>query len=116
MGGRALRGRIDAGRSPADLHSDHVSGSRETFRATVRESLEGGLVRYSKRRELLRLAGELGLSTFEANVLIAEVQYHQPDKGPFGASSTRWRFGRRRWIAAVIAIMLTVMACALAVR
>jgi len=53
------------------------------FAAAVENVLEGGLLRYSKRLELLKLAKRLGLERFQAALIIAQVQYR---KGQLGAS------------------------------
>lgn len=52
------------------------------FAEAVAERLEGGLLRYSKRLELLELAKELGIERFQAALLIAQVQYRQGRLGP----------------------------------
>jgi hypothetical protein len=44
------------------------------FAAAVSQAMEGSLIRYSKRLELMALAERLGIGRFEANLLIAQVQ------------------------------------------
>jgi hypothetical protein len=46
-----------------------------TFTADVIRSLDGPVLRYSQRLALLRRAADLGISRFEANLLIAAVQH-----------------------------------------
>lgn len=46
-----------------------------TFTDEVIRSLDGPVLRYSQRLALLRRAAELGISRFEANLLIAAVQH-----------------------------------------
>ncbi|MGA2497733.1 MAG: hypothetical protein ABSH20_08330 [Tepidisphaeraceae bacterium] len=42
----------------------------------VRQRLDGRVLRYSCREELLSRAEELGIGRFDANLLIASVQHH----------------------------------------
>jgi hypothetical protein len=44
----------------------------------VQYELRDGVLRYSRRRELLEFARRLGLPDFEAHLLIAQAQYGQP--------------------------------------
>ncbi|MGE5609353.1 MAG: hypothetical protein ACM359_08870 [Bacillota bacterium] len=46
-----------------------------TFTADIIRSLDGPVLRYSQRLALLRRAADLGISRFEANLLIAAVQH-----------------------------------------
>ena len=47
------------------------------FAAAVAEALEGGLLRYSKRLELMKLGKELGIDRFQAALIIAQTQYRK---------------------------------------
>lgn len=58
-----LRTRVDA--------EDRVGA----LRALIRASLEDGLLRYSRRQAILSRARELGFSEFQAQLLIAQVQF-----------------------------------------
>lgn len=49
---------------------------RRIFRGMVAGELEAGILRYSRRTQLLRYAERLGIDEFEATLLIAEAQYH----------------------------------------
>lgn len=49
---------------------------RNIFKSMVVGELEAGFLRYSKREELLRYATVLGLTEFEAMLLMAEAQHH----------------------------------------
>jgi len=55
--------------------ADAVSELRELIAA----SLEGGLLRYSRRQMILERAAELGLNEFQAQLLIAQVQFGEED-------------------------------------
>lgn len=48
---------------------------RRIFKGMVVSELEAGFLRYSKREELIRYAAHLGLSEFDAMLLIAEAQH-----------------------------------------
>ncbi|MGB9623746.1 MAG: hypothetical protein ACPMAQ_02695 [Phycisphaerae bacterium] len=60
---------------------------RRIFRQMVVHELEAGVLRYSRRRALLRYAEEIGIAPFDANLLIAEAQYgaKQLDPAEFDA-------------------------------
>jgi hypothetical protein len=45
------------------------------FAAMVAARLEGPVLPYSRRQELLRIAGRVGIGRFEANLIIASVQH-----------------------------------------
>jgi hypothetical protein len=47
----------------------------DRFAAAVACAMESGTLRYSRRLDLLRMAGELGIERFEANLVIATVQH-----------------------------------------
>lgn len=57
---------------------------RKIFRGMVVGELEAGFLRYSRRQALINYAGMLGIPEFEANLLIAEAQYHAGDIEPVG--------------------------------
>ena len=57
--------------------SEQQSGS---FAQLVADRLEGSVLRYSARLDLLEVAAGLGISRFHANLIIAAVQ-HQMDNG-----------------------------------
>lgn len=94
---------------------------RDRFRSRAAASLEAGLVRYSRRRELLRVAERMGLTPFEANLIIAEVQYGGrrtdtplPETLLAARRAPALRSGvalRRRWPMALIAgvVALTII-------
>lgn len=100
-------GRADRGAPSRARHAPR--GAREQFRRQARAALEGGLIRYSKRRRLHEEARELGLSAFEAALLIADVQYGAADLA--GSSSSEngrerqcksWRRYALLWSAALL--------------
>ncbi len=49
------------------------------LRALIAASLEGGLLRHSRRQAILARGRELGLSDFQAHLLIAQVQFGADD-------------------------------------
>ncbi len=65
--------------SPCDLPPQLRHGPAGAFAARVGEALEGGILRYSARAELLNAAESAGIPRFEANLIIALVQNrHRP--------------------------------------
>ena len=48
---------------------------RRIFRQMVREEIGTGLLTYSRRKLLIRYAEQIGISPFDANLLIAQAQY-----------------------------------------
>ena len=55
---------------------------REVFKSVVVASLDAGFLRYSRRAELIELAGRLGIGEFEACLLIAEAQFRSGEIDP----------------------------------
>ena len=51
----------------------------EAFAADVERAMEGAVLRYSRRTELLRSARRLGIGRFEANLIIATVLHRRGD-------------------------------------
>ena len=49
---------------------------RQVFKQMVVGSLEAGFLRYSKRKALLDYASRIGISEFDAMLLIAEAQFY----------------------------------------
>ncbi len=89
-----MREREREGTRPGDFWANPTAGHgarpaefsaaerRKIFLHMVIAELEGGLLRYSRRRELQRYAEEIGIPAFDANLLIAEAQHrarrHEP--------------------------------------
>lgn len=48
---------------------------RIIFREMIKAELEAGVLRYSKRRQLIHYAAKMGLAEFEAHLIIAQVQH-----------------------------------------
>lgn len=48
--------------------------ARIIFAAMVKADLEAGLLRYSKRRRLVRYAAKIGIPEFEAQLIMAQVR------------------------------------------
>jgi len=66
-------------RLPSD--EDRLAGTlrfnrREVFKQMVVAQLEAGFLRYSSRQALMEYAGKLGISPFDATLLIAEAQFY----------------------------------------
>lgn len=61
---------------------------RRIFRQMVIAEMEGGVLRYSRRRELQRYAEEIGIPTFDANLLIAEAQYRAKQLEPIALDTS----------------------------
>jgi hypothetical protein len=57
-----------------------VADVKSDFAEKVADSLDGGFLRYSKRTQLLRQAALLGISRFEANLIIA-LEEHRAGTG-----------------------------------
>jgi hypothetical protein len=55
---------------------------RRIFQQMVITELEGGVLRYTRRRALQRYAEEIGIPAFDANLLIAEAQYRARQLDP----------------------------------
>jgi hypothetical protein len=87
-------------KSIADEHDQTPQTPRtveERFAEYVDRQLEAGILRWSRRAKLLKMAERAGIGRFEANLIIASVQYRHgmklaPDARP-----------SRRWLAPVLA-------------
>lgn len=73
---RSLSTRATATRTIPEIPDDLEEHARARFVRAVIERLDGTVLRYSLRLELLDIAGRLGLTRFDANVIIAQVQHH----------------------------------------
>lgn len=81
--------------------------------------LEAGFLRYSRRQALIQYAARLGISEFDANLLIAEAQYHRDEIEPGGfhtpatleslSQPERWSTPMRLALAIVIAIFIDLL-------
>jgi hypothetical protein len=56
----------------------HGDASIGVFTRLVRSQLAGSLLRYSVRQKLIAQARHLGISRFDANLIIAAVMHHGP--------------------------------------
>lgn len=72
------------------------------LRAMIAASLEGGLIRCSRREEIIRRAREFGLSDFQAQLLIAQVQVGDDSPASAKPASTMARTSetQRVWVRA----------------
>jgi len=73
--------------APAEMS---MADRRRVFKGMVVSELEAGFLRYSRREALLKYATRLGISEFDACLLIAEAQFHSGDIEPieFESSAT----------------------------
>ncbi len=82
------------------------------LRALIQSSLEGGLLRYSRRVEILAEGRRLGFSDFHTHLLIAQVQFGDgivaPPYGRGGSASAESasRIGARFAAAGVLALAI----------
>jgi nucleotidyltransferase/DNA polymerase involved in DNA repair len=60
----------------ADSSTDHV----QTLVAAVAKNMDGPILRYPARQELLRQARRLGLQQFDANLIISAVQHRMGER------------------------------------
>jgi hypothetical protein len=82
------------------------------FADAVAAALEGGVLRYSARAELLRLAGRMRIERFEANLIIAAVQHRLRGNRLAGAHArprTRWGVGMA-YFAAIVVVQAVIVA------
>jgi hypothetical protein len=87
------------------------------FAQIVQANLFGPLLSYSARQKLLAQAEKLGISRFDANLVIASVQHHAPGKeGPLGFIAAMPEPSRQvawvRWaglLAATLAAQIVVV-------
>ena len=56
--------------------------ARIIFAAMVKADMEAGLLRYSKRRRLVRYAAKIGIAEFEAQLIMAQVRTEAGHNGP----------------------------------
>jgi hypothetical protein len=106
-------------RQPAPPKPFTQAEKRRVFKQMVAAEIEGGLLRYSRRRALLRYAEDIGLASFDANLLIAEAQHqvrrHEPINfdtpldWPVSLEPQRWRPGYRLVLAVVTAVILDLL-------
>lgn len=91
---------------------------RQVFKQMVVGSLESGFLRYSKRKALLDYAARIGISEFDAMLLIAEAQFYADQIEPAHIDSAvvlrepprveTWSPGTRLLIALGVAVVLDV--------
>jgi len=97
------------------------------FISKVHQALEGGLLRYSRRLELLDLAKQMGINRFEATLMIARVQcrngdlplLEEPEDGADGTDLTEAHNVSRRselYLKAVAVLVIVALADLIIVR
>lgn len=62
--------------SPMIYANEPPDPDKQQFFELVLAQLDAGLLRYSKRLQLIKLAKQWSISEFEANLIIAHAQYH----------------------------------------
>lgn len=63
--------------SPSMIYANQPPDlDKQQFFELVLAQLDAGLLRYSKRLQLIKLAKQWSISEFEANLIIAHAQYH----------------------------------------
>jgi hypothetical protein len=105
-----------AKRSAATFTSEE---KRRIFRSMVVGELDAGFLRYSKREELIRYAAHLGLTEFEAMLLIAEAQHNADQIEPlhFDSAATlealsrpeAWSIPMRLSFALIVAVFVDLL-------
>lgn len=81
----------------------------ELFATEVEAAIEAGLLRFTERRRLIARAQRLGMSRFDANLVIASVLNAQPAPLDFPAPATRrWR------MSSAVAVFLAAEAVVIA--
>ncbi len=90
---------------------------RRIFKQMVIAELEGGILRYSRRRALQRYADDIGIPAFDANLLIAEAQHQARRNEPLELDVTpevppplprAEAFSAGHWLAVVILTALVL--------
>lgn len=85
-----------------------------TFAALVRERMDGPVLRYSRRTDLIRAAERSGIGRFEANLIIAAVQHEARER--LGTDETRpSRRTFPSWFSVALAVIATQTAILLGV-
>lgn len=90
-----------------DGRSLATDGLARRFAEQVLASLDGPVLRFAHRQELLREAARLGIGRFEANLLIAAVLHRRPrwqQAGPDRPDGRRWLL-TRRWAGPLLMVL-----------
>jgi curved DNA-binding protein CbpA len=105
----------DTGRQAAYLEVLRRGDPGETLRGMVFDALEDGLLRHSRRQEILAAGRELGFSEFHVHLLIAQAQFEgdtrsipsrsrlDAPRAPFSARASQSARPARRRAAARLA-------------
>jgi hypothetical protein len=94
----AIRDTAAALQTPAD--------AVEKFSVLVRTMLGEGILRYSRRKALMRQAGKLGIKPFEASLLIATVENRMRDEPQYKSYSLS---PSRRWSVLLGVVSLLIL-------
>jgi hypothetical protein len=84
------------------------------LRRLVNASLEGGLLRHSRRESILEEGRRLGLSDFQTQLLIAQVQFGDEQINPVGGGSRALSLNARSAAARLAAVGILALAFFLA--
>jgi hypothetical protein len=126
---RRLRGRLDG--NPAGLYrslrelsdgydKQYPNVSRRTisfapprpaddFAAKILRRIRNGVLSYSDRLHLLAVAEELGISRFDANLIIAAVQHRAQAKASPEARTSRFRLPGFESVIAFAAVQASIL-------
>lgn len=104
---RAYSALRDAAGQEAYLAGRASADATDQLRRFIASSLEDGLLRYSRRKEILGEARRLGLSDFHAQLLIAQVQFGDiPDDWSTRVAGAPRRSPRAVWPFFAAAVLL----------
>ena len=103
---RKLRELASTQPAPAASAQPAPSHARE-FAEQVEAALEGSVLRYARRRALISKAKTLGISDFQASLLIAAVQHERRRAGAVGVPVTGHVAGRRS-ISSVAPLLVVI--------
>jgi hypothetical protein len=102
----------DRRRAGGSRSADHLSARpAATFATLVRERLDGPVLGYSRRTDLLCTAQRSGIGRFEANLIIAAVQHEAGERAAAFPVEQRSR-SRASWVPIAIAVVATQAAIA----
>lgn len=110
---------VQEGRAKRSAAAFTSEEKRRIFKSMVVGELDAGFLRYSKREELIGYAGRLGLTEFEAMLLIAEAQHNADQIEPvhFDSAATlealsrpeAWSIPMRLSFALIIAVFIDLL-------
>lgn len=85
-----------------------MPASSRKFAQAVAEELKQGVLRFSSRQQLLSTAEQMGISRFQANLIIAALQHQFPPTSPtYQPQQFRWV----PWLAVVLLFQGVIATC-----